>query len=71
MTGTWKHLILKDGVKCHVSNAVVNEKNILSIMTQKEINSPKLIYSPPNYHSFGVPSMQNDPFEKNTVEVSG
>ena len=32
--------------------------------------SPELRYLPPNYHSYGLPSTQSDPFEMNTVEVN-
>ena len=28
-----------------------------------------LKYSPPSYHSFGLPPNQEDPFESNTVRV--
>ena len=32
--------------------------------------SPELRYSPPSYHSYGLPLTQSDPFEMNTVEVN-
>ena len=31
---------------------------------------PELRYSPPSYHSYGLPPTQLDPFEMNTVEVN-
>ena len=40
-------------------------------MTQVDLKSPNLTYSPPNYYSFGVPPTQSDPFETNSVEVCG
>ena len=33
-------------------------------------SSPYLRYSPPSYHSYGLPPTQSDPFEMNTVEVN-
>ena len=47
-----------------------NSGQVLSIVTEALASSPKLRYLPPNYHTFGLPPTQADPFELNTVEVN-
>jgi len=67
--GSWRQHVLQNGVYCNVIESYLNPDGILSIMTQVDLKSPNLTYSPPNYHSFGVPPTQSDPFETNSVEV--
>ena len=69
ISGTWRQHVLHDGAFCNVTGVDVDADGILTISTQEDPNSPRLKYSPPNYHSFGVPPTQKDPFETNTVEV--
>ena len=61
---------LQDGVYCEIISAEIDENNILKVITENDKNSQRLKYSPPNYHSFGLPATQRDPFENNTVEVT-
>ena len=63
--------MLQDGVFCNVTGVDVDADGLLTISTKIDPNSPKLTYHPPNYHTFGVPPTQRDPFENNTVEVCG
>ena len=69
VTGSWRHHVLEKGVFCDVIEVHLNPDGILSLVTQVDLKSPNLTYSPPNYHSFGVPPTQSDPFETNSVEV--
>ena len=40
-----------------------------AVHTRATRPAPRLTYSPPSYHSFGLPPTQRDPFENNTVAV--
>ena len=61
---------MQSGHYCNIRNSS-NKDGLKLIIEKEEMNSsPELRYSPPNYHSYGLPPTQSDPFEMNTVEVN-
>ena len=68
VSGTWRHYTLVRGRYCRVTGAEGAGAGLV-LHTAPLEHSPALTYSPPSYHSFGLPPTQRDPFENNTVAV--
>ena len=68
VSGTWRHYTLVQGRYCRVTGAEGAGAGLV-LHTAPLEHSPALTYSPPSYHSFGLPPTQRDPFENNTVAV--
>ena len=68
VSGTWRHYTLVQGRYCRVTGAEGAGAGLV-LHTAPLEHSPALAYSPPSYHSFGLPPTQRDPFENNTVAV--
>ena len=68
--GTWTNFTLQSGRYCNIRKSLIKDGLKLIIEKEELHSSPYLRYSPPSYHSYGLPPTQSDPFEMNTVEVN-
>ena len=69
VSGSWRENILVQGKYCSIVETCISDSGNVKITVEEDNNSLNLTYSPPSYHSFGLPPTQADPFEVNTVEV--